>query len=244
VRPGRRAAIAAIAVGAGLLYLQWLPAARAIGEAWGDPSTKASYYSEVLRIVDRERQPGQRLEIPLTKNHWEAAVVAPRIPLARGWHRQLDEEANPLFYDRDMSWATYRRWLDERAVRWVALPSVPLDFSARREAELLREGVPGMRRVHASPRWTVWEVQPVPTAATGPARLTGAGTDSFELAVREPGVIRMRATYTPYWTVTRGEGCVRRARDGLTEVVARDPGTLRVEAKLTLDGALRRESSC
>ena len=238
LRPGRRTAIAAVVVGAGL-YLQWLPAARAIGEAWGDPSTKGSYYGEVLRIVDRARLPGQRLEIPLTKNHWEAAVVAPRIPLARGWHRQLDEEANPLFYDRDMTWAHYRRWLDERAVRWVALPDVALDFSARREADLLREGVPGLRLVHRSPRWTVWEVMPVPAAATGPGMLTGAGTDSFELAVREPGVIRMRATYTPYWTVTRGEGCVRRAPDGLTEVVARERGTLRVEAKPPLDGALR-----
>ena len=199
----------------------------------------------MLRIVDRERAPGQRLEIPLTRNHWEAAVVAPRIPLARGWHRQVDEEANPLFYDRQgLDWARYRLWLDDRAVRWVALPDVPLDFSARREAALLREGVPGLRLVHSSPRWKVWEVIPVPPAATGPARLTGAGTDSFELAVRAPGRIRVRATYTPYWTVTRGEGCVSRAPDGLTDVYARERGTLRVEARLTLRGALRRESTC
>jgi hypothetical protein len=245
IRPGRRAAAAGVVVGIGLLYLQWLPAVRAIAEAQGDPSTHSSYYSEVLRIVDRERAPGQRLEIPLTRNHWEAAVVAPRIPLARGWHRQLDEEANPLFYDRKgLTWARYRRWLDDRAVRWVALPSVPLDFSARREAQLLREGVPGMRLVYGSPRWKVWEVLPVPPAATGPARLTGAGTKSFELAVRAPGRIRVRATYTPYWTVTRGEGCVSRAADGLTDVVARKAGTLRVEARLTLRGALRRESTC
>ena len=170
LRPGRRkAALAAVVVGGGLLYLQWLPAVRAIAEAEGDPSTQSSYYSEVLRIVDREREPGQRLEIPLTRNHWEAAVVAPRIPLARGWHRQVDEEANPLFYDRQgLDWARYRRWLDDRAVRWVALPDVPLDFSARREAALLREGVPGLRLVHSSPRWKVWEVIPVPPAATGP----------------------------------------------------------------------------
>jgi hypothetical protein len=101
-----------------------------------------------------------------------------------------------------------------------------------------------MRLVHNSPRWKVWEVLPVPAAATGPARLTGAGTKSFELSVRAPGRIRVRATYTPYWTVTRGEGCVSRAADGLTDVVARKAGTLRVEAKLTLRGALRRESTC
>ena len=153
LRPGgRKVLVAAVVVGAGLLYLQWLPAVRAIAEASGDPSTKSSYYSEVLRIVDRERAPGERLEIPLTRNHWEAAVVAPRIPLARGWHRQLDEEANPLFYDRlPLTAARYEEWLYDRAVRWVALPNVPLDFSARREAALLRSGgVPGLRLVSRS----------------------------------------------------------------------------------------------
>jgi hypothetical protein len=245
VRPGRRAAMAAVVVGVGLLYLQWLPAVRAIVEAEGDPSTRGSYYAEVLRIVDRERAPGQRLEIPLTRNHWEAAVVAPRIPLARGWHRQLDEEANPLFYDRQpLTAVRYQSWLYDRAVRWVALPSVPLDFSARREANLLRTGVPGLRLVHDSPRWKVWEVLPVPEPATGPARLTGAGTDSFELAVRAPGRVRVRATYTPYWTITRGEGCIERGTGGLTEVIAERAGTLRVEARLSLAGALGRRSSC
>ncbi len=243
LRPGgRKVLVAAVVVGAGLLYLQWLPAVRAIAEASGDPSTKSSYYSEVLRIVDREREPGERLEIPLTRNHWEAAVVAPRIPLARGWHRQLDEEANPLFYDRlPLTAGRYEEWLYDRAVRWVALPNVPLDFSARREAALLRSGgVPGLRLVLRSENWTIWEVLPVPPPATGPARLAGAGTDSFQLAVREPGRIRVRATYTPYWTIVRGDGCIERGSDGLTEVVARRAGTLRVEARLSLAGALGR----
>jgi hypothetical protein len=247
LRPGgRRVVVAAVVVGAGLLYLQWLPAVRAIAEASGDPSTHGPYYGEVLRIVDREREPGERLEIPLTRNHWEAAVVAPRIPLARGWHRQLDEEANPLFYDRRPLTATrYEEWLYDRAVRWVALPNVPLDFSARREAALLRSGgVPGLRLVSRTDNWTIWEVLPVPPPATGPARLAGAGTDSFQLAVRQPGRIRVRATYTPYWTIVRGDGCIERGRDGLTEVVARRAGTLRVEARLSPAGALGRGRSC
>lgn len=247
LRPGgRRTLAAAVVVGVGLLYLQWLPAVRAIAEASGDPSTHASYYGEVLRIVDRERGPGERLEIPLTRNHWEAAVVAPRVPLARGWHRQLDEQANPLFYGRrPLTGERYRSWLSDRAVRWVALPNVPLDFSARQEAALLRAGdVPGLRLVSRSPRWTIWEVLPVPLPATGPARLTGAGTESFVLAVREPGRIRVRATYTPYWTIVRGDGCVSRGAGGLTEVTAREAGSLRVQARLSLAGALGRSRSC
>ena len=37
--------------------------------------------------------------MPLTHNHWEAADLAKVVPLARGWERQLDQKANPIFYD-------------------------------------------------------------------------------------------------------------------------------------------------
>ena len=84
--------------------------------------------------------------MPLTRNHWEAAYVAPHIPLARGWHRQLDREANGLFYgDEPLNAATYLAWLHALAVRWVALPNASLDVSAQHEAAILREGVPGPR---------------------------------------------------------------------------------------------------
>ena len=44
-------------------------------------------------------RPGERVEVAFTHNHWEAAHLATSVPLARGWERQLDEKANPLFYD-------------------------------------------------------------------------------------------------------------------------------------------------
>ena len=76
-------------------------------------------------------QPGERVEVPFTHNHWEAAHLASAVPLARGWERQLDEKANALFYDgRPLTPARYQRWLRDAGVRWVALPDAPLDYSA------------------------------------------------------------------------------------------------------------------
>ena len=82
--------------------------------------------------------------MPLTRNHWEATYLAEDYPLARGWHRQLDRKVNPLFYDSDhpLTPDAYRDWLRENAVRWVALPNAPLDFSATAERKLLLEGLP------------------------------------------------------------------------------------------------------
>ena len=96
----------------------------------------------MLRFLGPRAKPGERLEVPLTRNHWEATYLAQDYPLARGWHRQLDRKVNPLFYDREhpLTRRATERWLRENAVRWVALPTAPLDFSARIERELLLGG--------------------------------------------------------------------------------------------------------
>ena len=155
-----RAAVAVVAVA--LLYLQWLPAVRAVEEARGDPSTDAAFHAEVLRLPARPaREPGERVEVPLTRNHWEADLPRRAYPLARGWHRQLDRKVNPLFYDRDapLTPARYERWLRDNAVRWVALPTAPLDFSAGREQRCCSTARRSSRRVSRSADWRIWEVR-------------------------------------------------------------------------------------
>ena len=81
-----------------------------------------------------------------TVDHWEARWVAPHVMLARGWERQLDRGRNGLFYEKaaePLNALTYRRWLDEQAVSYVALPDSPLDYSAKREAALVRNPASG-----------------------------------------------------------------------------------------------------
>jgi hypothetical protein len=220
---------------------------RAVEEARGDPSTQAAFHDEVLRFLRTHARPGERLEVPLTRNHWEATYLAQDHPLARGWQRQLDRKANPLFYDREhpLTAARYRRWLRANAVRWVALPTAPLDFSAIAEKELLLDGMPGLRPRYTSPDWSIWEVRDPAPPVSGPARLTAAGADGFDLRASRPGTVRVRQHPTPYWTVVQGEGCVSEDRDsGWTLVSVRRPGMLRVRARFSLRGALRREPSC
>jgi len=238
-----RAALVFIAVA--LLYLQWLPAVRAVEEARGDPSTHEAFHAEVLRFLQSRAQPGERLEVPLTRNHWEATFLAQDYPLARGWHRQLDRKVNPLFYDHDLTPARYERWLRDNAVRWVALPDAPLDFSAREERELLLDGQPYLKQVHASADWRIWEVSDPEPPVSGAARLTAAGADGFDLEASEPGTVIVRQHGTPYWTVADGDGCVSEDREtGWTRVDVRRAGMVRVRARFSASGALRREPRC
>jgi hypothetical protein len=218
----RRAPVLALAaVGAGLLYLQWLPAVRAVAEAHGDPSTRTAFQAEARRFLARVVRPGERVEVAFTRNHWEAADLATAVPLARGWERQLDQKANPLFYDgRALTPARYHAWLRENAVRWVALPAAPLDYSALAEARLLRRGPPFLRLAHRSARWRVWEVRGTDPPASAGARVLGAGPDWFEVDSRRPTIVRQR--YTPYWDAPGA--CVREAPGGWTEVDPRGRG--------------------
>ena len=136
-----RAAIAAVLVA--LLYLQWLPAVRAVAEAHGDPSTRGVFFADPRAFLEGVVQPGERVEVAFTHNHWEAAHLASVVPLARGWERQLDEKANPLFYDdRPLTPERYHRWLRDSG---GALGRAP-----RRAAGLLGQGRGAAARAAAS----------------------------------------------------------------------------------------------
>jgi hypothetical protein len=93
-----------------------------------------------------------------TVDHWEALYL-PRanIPIARGWFRQDDFPENAILYG-DLTARSYRRWLDRLAVRYVVLTDAPLDYSARREAALLRSGRSGLQVVYRYRHGTVYSV--------------------------------------------------------------------------------------
>jgi hypothetical protein len=184
--------------------------------------------------LEKVARPGERVEVPLTRNHWEAADLAKVVPLARGWERQLDQKSNPIFYDqRTLTAARYHAWLRENAVRWVALPNAPLDYSAREEARLLGHGAKFLRRVYSSPRWRIWEVRGTDPPASGGAKMIAAGPTWFEVDTRRPTVVRQR--YTRYWSSYGA--CVRPAPGGWTEVDPGDSGVTLVRARFGIDSS-------
>lgn len=225
----KRVPVVALAgVGVALLYLQWLPAVRAVAEAHGDPSTRLAFQAEARDALMRLVKPGERVEVPLTMNHWEAADLAKVVPLARGWERQLDRKANPIFYeDEPLTAANYHDWLRENAVRWVALPNAPLDYSAREEARVLERGASFLKLVYESPRWRIWEVRGTDPPASNGAKVLATGPNWFMVDAAKPTVVRYR--YTPYWS-TNG-ACVSRAPGGWTRVEPERPGVVLVQAR-------------
>jgi hypothetical protein len=238
--------VAAVALLAMAVWVAWGPVRETLAVA-GSGATSASYYIPVERFLAHvEAVDGEpvRVEVPLTRSHWEAAMLAPSVSLARGWEKQLEERYEGVLLAPGLNASAYGRWLREQAVAYVALPDVPLDPSSAQEGRLIRGGLPFLEEVFRSRHWRVFRVLSPTPLASGPGRLTSLGHDSFALLARAPGRFLVRVRFTRYWTITRGAGCVGRAPGGWTEVAVRAPGTTVVSARFSLSRAFGSGGTC
>ena len=223
----------------GLLVLQWIPPVQDIVKEWNDPATEESFHQPLInKIKSAGGQPG-RLEVLWTTNHWEDAIIAPKIPLARGWERQLDTKLNAVVDGPVIDPVDYRRWIDSLAVRWVAVPNVALDRAAKGEAALVAQGLPWLKPVWQSKDWKLFEVEnPTPivtSGATGPSgaelptaedlrRRTALGTRSLSFDVPGPGPLTVRVRWSHWWKLEGVKGCLERDPSGMTLLRAEGKG--------------------
>jgi hypothetical protein len=105
----------------------------------GDPALSTKYYAPLLDQL-RARGVTGPIEVVPTRRRGEAAVVAPVVAIARGWSRPVDTANSPIFYDGTLNADTYRKWLDDNAISYVALSDGPYDWASSDEATLIRDG--------------------------------------------------------------------------------------------------------
>jgi hypothetical protein len=219
------------------VFVLWGPVRETVAVT-GNESTSTSYYAPVLNFLASHGGTLERVEVPLTRSHWEAALLAPTVSLARGWEKQLDERFNGVLLKGGLTAAGFAQWLHEQAVSYVALPDTLLDPSSAQEGRLIRRGLSYLQAVFKSRHWTVYAVRKPTPLLEGPGRLTSLGHDSFTLRAAAPGNFVVRVHYTRYWTITGGSGCVAEAPGGWTYVTTRKPGTVFVAASFSLARAL------
>ncbi len=219
------------------VWTAWGPVRETLAVA-GDPSTRASYYAPVERFVAAHGGSTVRVEVPFTRSHWEAAWLARRVSLARGWEKQLDERYDGVLLRHGLTAAGYRRWLQEEAVAYVALPDAPLDPSSAQEGRLIETGLPYLRPVGRTAHWRIYAVRGARPIASGPGALVGMGHDWLQLRAARAGRFVVRVRFTRYFAVTRGAGRVSETRGGWTAVTVRGAGAVRLAARFSLGRAL------
>jgi hypothetical protein len=238
---------ATLAAGAALLlwgaWVGWGPL-RETRAVSGIEATRAAYYAPVEEFIASRGTGPVRVEVPLTRSHWEAALLAPSVSLARGWEKQLDERYDKVLLSPELTAAAYRRWLRDQAVAYVALPDAPLDPSSSAEGRLIRAGLPYLQEVSRGRHWRIYTVLSATPLASGPGRLTSLGHEGFSLSASAPGSFLVRVRFTRYLALASGAGCVRRAPGGWTTVTSRAPGTLIVQARFSLARAVGLGAAC
>jgi len=226
---------------AGSLYWQLNGSVAQIARAVSDPSTTAEYFEPAARWLAAHGGEGVRVEVPPTANHWESAYLAPKLDLARGWLRQVDTTRDDLFYDsKELNAASYGAWLRGNAISYVALPDAPLDYSSTAERRLILSEPPYLRLREVTAHWRIYQVlDPRPLVSplgAGAARTMWVGGQGFALDVLRPGRFLVRVNFTPYWSISRGSGCLLRHGEW-TVARAAAPGVFRVDADFSLGRA-------
>lgn len=243
LRRGPLTPMAALALCAIAVWVMWGPVRETEAVA-GSPATSPAYYLPVERFLGGLKGGPVRIEVPLTRTHWEAALLAPHVSLARGWEKQLDSRYDGALLGGGLTAESYEGWLHREGVGYVALPDVQLDPSSAGEGKLIESGLPYLREVFSSAHWRIYEVLGGAPLASGPGRLVELGHDSFALQASAAGSFLVRVHFTRYWTLTQGQGCVAHGPEGFTEVKASAPGKLVVSARFSLARAFGAGGSC
>ena len=226
----RTPAAAMLALSVGLLHYQ---PPLAVGD-WrnrGDTSAEAGYYEPLLAEL-RRLGPTGRVEVPPLANYWDSVHVAREQHLARGWLRQADTARNPLFFDGTLDPSTYRAWLQDNGVQYVAVANTRGSWVGARETDIVRQGQPYLTAVWSNADWTLHRVQD-PNGLVSGATLLSADAASLSIRVDTPGTALVRVGHSRWLTIDGpGAACIGPAVDGWATVRTAQAGTYRVGSSL------------
>lgn len=214
------------------------PIADGFNDGRSDPSGERQYWAPAIDFLHEKLTPSYRVEVVDTANHWAAAYLPQAgIPLVRGWFRQDDYPQNEILY-KGPSARSYLDWLRGLGVRYVVLTRAPTDYSSRDEAALIHSGRSDLRAVFRSSNLTIFEVPHPRSMITGPGhpRVIALGAAQVRLELSEPGHYRLAVRYSPY--LRAGGVCLRKSADGMTELVARHSGVIKLDFDFDLGRAL------
>ncbi|MCO1618969.1 hypothetical protein M8C11_30055 [Micromonospora sp. CPM1] len=216
---GRRSRVAgAVGLAALLAVVCWWqpPVVTADLRSADDPTADPAYFAPLRAELARRGLTG-RVEVPPTRNYWEAAHMGD-VPLARGWLRQADIDRNALFFTTvpgadgtgvPLTPITYRDWLADNAVQYVAVPDAEFSWVGSSEAKLVETGQPYLTEVWSDRHWKLYAVaEPTPLVGA-PGELVRQDGASITFRAPAAGPIPIRVRHDRWLTVDGGAEVTR-----------------------------------
>lgn len=171
-----------------------------------DPMSSPSYSAGLVSELDRlDATADYRLEVVPDGTHVAAYALLNHAQLARGFETQEDHAVNSVLYSSTLTPASYRTWLDQNAVRWVAIDTQTLTGSP--EDTLVRHGrLRYLHRIWSDAHWTLFEVTAATPIISRPARIVRAGQAAMEIAVPTPGQYALHVRWSRFLQLRSGQG--------------------------------------
>ncbi|RZU77360.1 hypothetical protein EV384_6078 [Micromonospora kangleipakensis] len=209
----RRRSVGALALTVLLGVVCWWqpPVVAADLRSAGDQTSDRAFFDPLRAELTRRGLAG-RVEVPPTRNYWEAAHLG-EVPLARGWLRQADIARNPLFFTTvpgatgtgvPLTAGSYRAWLADNAVQYVAVPDTELSWVGRAEAELVAAGLPYLTEVWSDRHWRLYAVTDPTPLVGAPGELVRQDGASVTFRTSSAGTVPVRVRHDRWLAVSGG----------------------------------------
>jgi hypothetical protein len=224
----------ATAVGVLAYFVQPFILAGTLGGT-GRPATYPSYYTPLVQAIQERGSITGRVEVPEITGHWDAAFLADRLPLARGWLRQVDTKLNgDVFYTDLATPEAYRAFLDRSAVQYVAISDSRGTFTGGKEKRLIETGLPYLRPVWANGHWTLYEVIDPTPIVDSPGALISAQSDRIVFDVQQAGDLTLRVRPLRFLSLSGpSAGCLQQSDGDAMVLVGAVPGIYTLSSSLS-----------
>jgi hypothetical protein len=224
----------ATAVGILAYFVQPFILAGTIG-GMGRPATYSSYYAPLVQAIEERAPVTGRVEVPEITGHWDAAFLSDRLPLARGWLRQVDTKLNgDVFYTDFATPDAYRAFLDRSAAQYVAISDSRGTFTGGKEKRLIQTGLPYLRPVWANAHWTLYEVIDPTPIVDSPGILISAQSDRILFDVQQAGDVTLRVRPLRFLSLSGpSAGCLQQSDGDAVVLVGAVPGIYTLTSSLS-----------
>jgi hypothetical protein len=189
------------------------------------PMSNLAYYDSLIAQLDRT--PGlanYRVEVVPDGTRVSDYALLGHAALARGFETQSDNAYNAVLASKNLNATTYKLWLDNNAVGYVAIDHMTLAHSP--EDTLVRSGhLQYLHTVWSDSRWRLYRVLAATPIVAPPARIVVAGQAALTITTPRAGALALRVRWSRFLTVRGPAGAdVQSDGQGWTTLIAPAPG--------------------
>lgn len=164
----------------------------------GHPVSSAGYYDSLVRQLDHTRGLANcRLEVVDHGAHGGDSVLVQHAQLARGWETQENTARNDALNKPSLDATTYKVWLDNNAVCYVALPAEAVQSNP--EYDLVAHGGIGyLSEIWHDPHWKLFQVLTPTHIVSAPASVLAYSQAALTIRIPCACTVNVRVRWSQY----------------------------------------------